>query len=129
MTDQKSPQYSLAAIDFTAIDIDAYLDARDAEPFDQLWQEAYAAVEQAKAKERPEIIARLEQDSQQERERVFKLVYRATKNSELAAYISDDFDLISNAWWLGIADQPFLSQMSASYLAGKLPEAHKVNDD
>lgn len=111
---------ALETFDFSALDIDAYLDLRDADPFQAQWQAAFEAVEAGKAGQKPHIRKLLDRDNALERERVFKQVFRASGSSELAAYLSDDVGLLYEAEFLHV-ENDFLNEMVQAYAAGRLP--------
>ena len=54
------------------------------------------------------------------RERVFMRVYELTANSDLAAFASDDFEIIAGGSVLDLAD-PWLNALWASYADRRFP--------
>lgn len=76
---------SLASSDF-----DSLLDARDSDAFATPWTAAYHAV----SKPYPDTDPSVQQRIDKIREHVYKRVYRETKVSDFASYVSDDFDMV-----------------------------------
>ena len=108
---------------FDAVDYNALLDARDADEFSIPWADAWdlatkafdASTTNQKIKERLDSV----------REHIFKRIYNLTQNSDLASYISDDFDLIikclatntQNAW---------VNALWLTYKEGGIPSSNLV---
>ncbi|UOD29245.1 hypothetical protein INH39_28150 [Massilia violaceinigra] len=93
-------------------DWDAALDARDSPAFDADWLES---------NEKLAVGYPVDETATMEvREAVFKAVFRLTANPDLAAYVSDDFDLITQANLHG-ADIAFIRRLWDSYVHGIFP--------
>ncbi len=96
------------------LDESAYLDYRDGADFDTSWIGAYQKL-------RREGLTSAEQDQVQEWSRLaFDEVIRASGSGDLAAYVSDDIDLIFCAGLLGVTDE-FVDWLAACYAKGRLP--------
>ncbi len=87
--------------------IDDILDSRDSDVFSNLWMQAWQKVEDKN----------LTIDSQ--REEIFKLVFSKTESSDLAAYITEDFELISK--YLYEEDNNWVSNLYGTYFDHKIP--------
>ncbi|MCM3782403.1 hypothetical protein M3231_05425 [Neobacillus mesonae] len=99
---------------YKQVDWDEALDARDEVEFDTAWNSSYELLND-----------RVHSDSKvirDIREFTFKQTFRITQNSELAAYASDDLDLISKAFDSKI-DHTFINDLWAFYLNGEFPKA------
>ncbi|QIL71876.1 hypothetical protein G7048_16845 [Diaphorobacter sp. HDW4B] len=100
--------------------VDAYLDERDAEPFDGKWSTAHdvlaSLLEALPAQQRDDVT----QLQGQAREQAYLTVIQQTDSSELAAYASDDVGLIIGCLALGHADA-FVAQMRKAYEGGEFP--------
>ncbi|NHZ42630.1 hypothetical protein [Massilia aquatica] len=93
-------------------DWDAALDARDSPAFDADWLES---------NEKLAVGYPVDETATMEvREAVFQTVFRLTANPDLAAYVSDDFDLITQANLHG-ADIAFIRRLWDSYVHGIFP--------
>lgn len=90
-------------------DADAWLDSRDAPVFEEHWLRALGSV--------PDVT---EPWVAEVRELAYLAVCRSTENPEIAAYVSDDLDLIGRFAVAGVADQ-WVQGLLAVYLAGDLP--------
>jgi len=99
-------------------EIDDVLDERDAESFDAEWTRVFKEVESR--------LKGLEIDQKGFdaidliRELSYKKAYSATGESELAGYVSDDFELISKAILVGY-DEPWLTRLVQCYVSGEFP--------
>lgn len=90
---------------FESIDLDEILYLRDSDPFDSEWNRVYKAVEeQKKIKGYSDENKHL---TDEYRKSAYLRVYNLCNNDDLAAYISDDFGIISDSelmsytdWWL-----------------------------
>ncbi|KHA75673.1 hypothetical protein NC77_28025 [Janthinobacterium lividum] len=94
------------------LDWDAALDARDSGAFDASWRESNEKLAVGYPVDETVTI--------EVREAVFKVVFRLTANPDLAAYVSDDFGLITQANLHG-ADIAFISRLWDSYVHGIFP--------
>ncbi|WP_322903137.1 hypothetical protein [Paenibacillus campi] len=96
------------------LDEGAYLDYRDSTDFDTAWIEAYQKL-------RREGLTPTEQEQVQQWSRLaFDEVIRASGSGDLAAYVSDDIDLICCAHLLGLDDE-FVNWLAGCYAEGRLP--------
>jgi len=101
---------------FAGLDADAALDRRDSDPFDSAWLRIFDLIG-----DRSAAIGPSERSSIDElRERVFMRVYELTANSDLAAFASDDFEIIAGGSVLDLAD-PWLNALWASYADRRFP--------
>ena len=100
--------------DLHEIDLDEILDTRKEESFDSFWINSFKKFESLPLSE----LDREEIDKI--RELAFKQTHKFTDNSELSAYISDDFELISRAIIVE-ADDPFINSLWSSYRSGIIP--------
>ena len=108
----------LGKIDFSDPDaIDDLLDARESQIFDEEWMRCYSAVQdlevEGELQTRNVIIDEL-------REWTFKRAYKLSSHAELAAYVSDDFDLIARALQADYSDD-WLGALWQTYRAGGFP--------
>lgn len=90
------------------------LDGRDAEPFDGNWIDSFNALADLPDAEAAEPAI------DEIRERVFRIVFGATNSSELAGYVSDDFELIAKALLTNRNDE-FVNALWSEYAAGRFP--------
>jgi hypothetical protein len=74
-----------------SIDLDEILESREDPGFDKNWISRFEQIE-SKYKSKNDSLA--ESIVEQIREKSFKLVFSATEDDDLAAYVSDDFELI-----------------------------------
>lgn len=93
-------------------DWDAVLNLRDSAAFDADWLESNEKLAAGYSVE--------ETATKEVREAAFKTVFRLTGNSDLAAYVSDDFGLITQANLHG-ADIAFICRLWDSYVHGIFP--------
>ena len=108
----------LSATIFLGCDLDEILDVRDSESFEKDWLQCFKKIKNKLEKSpltKPQIdlIDKL-------REVSFMAVSNATKQHEIASYISDDFELISKAALLGGSFE-YAENLLNVYLAGELP--------
>ncbi|MFD1886047.1 hypothetical protein [Paenibacillus wenxiniae] len=107
-------QQLLPATVWEQLDESAYLDYRDGADFDTAWIEAYQKL-------RREGLTPAEQDQLQEWSRLaFDETIKASGSGDLAAYVSDDIDLIFSAHMLGLNDD-FVNWLARCYDEGRLP--------
>jgi hypothetical protein len=100
------------------LDCDAALVARDGDEFDAAWVRQYEEVERRWAEAGVPAEARtLAEDIRRES---FLAVTRATRQHEIACYVSDDFDLIIRARLVGI-EGDLIGQLWEAYDRGKFP--------
>lgn len=94
------------------LDWDAALDARDSGAFDDGWRESNDKLAAGYPVD--------ETATMEVREAAFKTVFRLTANPDLAAYVSDDFGLITQANLHG-AEIAFIGRLWDSYVHGIFP--------
>jgi hypothetical protein len=103
---------------FASLDADAALDRRDQPKFSGRWMAAYEKLEAAWKKQGAAASRRL---VTRLREAAFKRTFHASgDHHDLAATISDDFDLIARKKLLSL-NEPFIDQLEKAYLAHRLP--------
>ncbi|ANF96089.1 hypothetical protein [Paenibacillus bovis] len=96
------------------LDIERYLEYRDSADFDTAWIQAYQQL-------RREGLNPAEEEQVREWSRqAFDQVIRASGSSELAAYVSDDMDLVFCAHLLGLENE-FIQELAGHYEQGELP--------
>ena len=103
---------------FNDLDADALLDSRD-DPFDDDWIRSAEAV-QAAWQDFPDR-DRYTPVIDEVREAAFKRTFNASNgNHDLAATVSDDFEIICKRSWLGI-ESPFITELQQAYDAQQIP--------
>lgn len=102
--------------------IDEILDNRDSSAFSDAWMKAYHAVEEKVADEETEDIIT------QIRKEIFVSIFKATGSSELAAYISDDFGLISS-YDIHNIENNWVSNLLFTYLNHQIPQGDLLKTD
>lgn len=95
------------------IDWGSELDSRDLDKFDSAWSTSYEKIISLCSPEDGVI--------KEIRETAFREVYKTTKNSDLAGYVSDDFGLIAQALKNKI-DIEFVSNLWKAYEQGFFPK-------
>lgn len=117
-------EYVKASLDSVTSEdqIDEILDSRDADPFDKSWVELDAALSGMKATLGKTAQKKLKNFSDKERKDCYQYVIRACHSSELAAYVSDDIELVLECLAVGLTP-PFLRSLINSYVLGKIPNA------
>ncbi len=103
---------ALEKIDFSQIDCDEVLHARDIEVFDNEWMRVYDEIENMKTEKNYTTDQKKKSDDV--RERCFKKVYKLSDNGEISGYISDDFGLIIDSEIVGYTDK-WLNKLIESY--------------
>jgi len=109
----------LPASYYSTLDIESALNARDNHPtFGLEWSGLFKSIETAwECSAQPELTkAKLYKI----RESSFLLVSKATSQSEIASYVSDDLELITKAKLLGVSHH-FLEPLWCSYESGTFP--------
>lgn len=94
---------------FEGISVDSLLDRRDQENFDRAWQKAYQELSPLAGK------TDAENEIDQIRELSYKASYVQCHSSEMAAYISDDFELFALSLSSGNSI-PWLNGLFQQYL-------------
>lgn len=102
-------------------DLDRILDLRDEKTFDEKWMEIYNYLKQFRIEFDDELITKI-------RKEAFLNTIRMSGASELAGYVSDDFELFCNAIELGY-DNKWLNGMFHCYLTLQFPCGKVVNID
>lgn len=105
----------------SATEIDKYLDSRDQNPFDSDWFLAYKEVENQKNEFNEITLQKIEELNEKLREAIFKNIIRITDSFDLAGYISDDFGLISDAFFISSFKKSWIFGLFDCYLNMKLP--------
>ncbi len=99
-------------------DFDDLLDARDASEFASPWTTAYDATSKLYTEYNSLQSEKVRIDKV--REHIYKRVYNRTEVSDLASYISDDFDLILKSLLTGI-ENDWVNSLWLSYKGGDIP--------
>ncbi len=109
----------LPASYYATLDVELALNARDNHPtFGIEWSNLFKSIEDAwECSAQPEPTKTKLYNIQKSS---FLLVSKATSQSELASYVSDDLDLITKASILGVSHH-FLESLWNSYESGKFP--------
>lgn len=101
--------------------IESSLDSRDTYPFDSNWVRTNKELESHKMLLAPELRTEIDAFSNDLRERTFAAILRATGSSDLAGYVSDDFEMICSGIAAGYVNT-FVFSLAASYVAGRIPD-------
>ncbi|AZB23152.1 hypothetical protein [Chryseobacterium bernardetii] len=102
--------------------IDEILDNRDLPAFSDTWMEAYQAIEE-------KIVDEATEDAVTHiRKEIFISTFKATGSSELPAYISDDFGLISSYYIQGI-ENSWVTHLLYTYLNHQIPQGELMKTD
>lgn len=104
----------LNEIDYSEVDIDEFLDARESKLFESEWLNIYKQI----AKER--IPLEIKGQADECRKKVFLMIDAMTGGSELSEYISEDMELLIFADYLGITNAWFKNFIE-KYENGELP--------
>lgn len=113
--------HCLNRIDYEAFDegdTDELLDRRDIDPFDTEWCRVSKETEALKKIQSYPDEAKKEQ--RKIREKAFMIMIENTAESELAAYVSDDFGLIYDSLVLNYHDE-WLNKLIEAYKNKKIP--------
>jgi len=104
---------------FAGLDCDAVLNSRNEDKdFDAKWIRLFKDIERRLAGATvADQVRALVEDIRRES---FLVVSQATKQHEIASYVSDDFDLVVRGRLLGLTD-PFLDHLWLTYENGKFP--------
>jgi hypothetical protein len=90
------------------------LDKRDEPAFDGEWVRVFDVIKSRQGSSPvPEFVNRLREDA-------FRVTYEAFQDSDLAACVSDDFELLVEGHRLGVEDE-WLSALATSYASGSFP--------
>ncbi|WP_459477873.1 hypothetical protein [Clostridium saccharoperbutylacetonicum] len=97
------------------------LDSRESDPFDSKWIRAYEALKQQvevfNENEKKELNEFLEEI----RKEAFIKTMKASKSSDLAAYVSDDFEMIGTALTIEFSNA-FIDSLLNIYASGIIPD-------
>lgn len=99
---------------FEGLDVEVYLDERDASVFADEWMQAFERWARVTAVAEEEVLRAC-------REQAFKQTLALTGEPELAGYVSDDIGLIGAALLQGRVNDSFVDQLLESYRQGRLP--------
>lgn len=97
--------------------IDETLDNRDLPEFSDAWMEAYHAIDEKKVEEE------IEDKITDIRKEIFVTIFRITESTELPAYISDDFELVSS-YYLHDIENKWVTNLLFTYLNHKIPQGN-----
>ncbi|MDR9745334.1 hypothetical protein [Paenibacillus taichungensis] len=98
---------------FEGLDVEAYLDQRDASEFADEWMQAFERFAQSDVVEEEVLRA--------SRELAFKRTIALAGDPELAGYVSDDIGLIGAALLQDEMQDSFVMQLLERYQQGRLP--------
>ncbi|WP_458462141.1 hypothetical protein [Paenibacillus sp.] len=99
---------------FEGLDVEVYLDERDASAFADEWMQAFERWAQASAVAEEEVLRAC-------REQAFKQTLALTGEPELAGYVSDDMGLIGAVLLQEAVHDSFVNQLLENYRQGRLP--------
>jgi hypothetical protein len=91
------------------------LDARDTDPFDSEWVSSDKIIQNSLNIEK-----NLSEEINEYRKNIFSIIIKKTGSSDLAGYISDDFELIMNGLVSCYSNKFFFSIIN-SYMKGEIP--------
>ena len=109
----------LPATMFDRDDRDDLLDQRDAEEFERPWLACYNRIKEEWSAREPEQAATALMD--EIRKESFLAVSRATRQHEMASYVSDDFELIAKSIALDLNDE-YANGLLETYEQGEIPK-------
>lgn len=101
---------------FNVDNLDKILDGREIEIFENEWLRVYYFL---KTKE-DSIVQEVKELINSIREESFKITYNATKSSDLAGYVSDDFGLIVEALFFDYQDE-WINALANEYVNNRIP--------
>lgn len=99
---------------FEGLDVDAYLDERDATEFADDWMQAFEQFVPGSEVAEEKVLRSC-------RELAFKRTLAYTRNPELSGYVSDDMGLIGAFLFQNEVQDSFVEQLLESYRQGTLP--------
>lgn len=102
--------------------IDEILDNRDSSTFSEAWMEGYQTVDGK------EIDEETEDAVTHFRKEIFISIFKATGSSELPAYISDDFGLISS-YYIHDIENTWVTNLLFTYLNHQIPQGDLLTTD
>ena len=106
----------------TSESIDDILNNRDQPEFSSLWMQAYQAVEEKEMGEA------LRDHVDEIRKNIFLFTFRTANSSDLPAYISEDFELISSYYVHKIENQ-WVNNLFFTYLNHQIPHGELMKTD
>lgn len=110
-----------AAEQWDEVAIERALDSRDTDPFDSEWVRTDRALRARMTLASPSARLEIEACANDLRTGTHIAILRATGSPDLAAYVSDDFEMICNGLASGFADD-FLFSLVGAYLDGRIPD-------
>lgn len=94
--------------------IEQMVESRESDEFDAAWVASFQQVEGLVIPVRnTQLLAQL-------REQAFKEAYQKTGNSDIAAFVCDDFELMARAWVLVPASE-WVAALRQNYSVGRFP--------
>ncbi len=102
--------------------IDEILNSRDEPEFSSLWMQAYETVEEKEMDET------LRDQIDEIRKEIFLFTFRTANSSDLPAYISEDFELISSYYVHQIQNQ-WVTDLLFTYLNHHIPGKEFIKTD
>lgn len=102
--------------------IDEILNSRDEPEFSSLWMQAYETVEEKEMDET------LRDQIDEIRKEIFLFTFRTANSSDLPAYISEDFELISSYYVHQIQNQ-WVTDLLFTYLNHHIPGKELIKTD
>lgn len=104
---------------FLELDMDKILDGRDEKEFDSQWMRIYNMIQGDYIdNDHSNIIDSI-------RENIFVTLYEITCDSDLCAYVSDDFELMCKAYIININDA-WLASLVNEYIQKKVPYGNLI---
>ena len=102
--------------------IDEILDNRDSSTFSDVWMETYKTVEdKITDDETVDTISDI-------RKEIFVSIFRSTESSDLSAYVSDDFELISS-YYIHQIENKWVTNLLFTYLNHQIPQGELMKTD
>lgn len=102
--------------------IDEILDNRDSSTFSDLWMEAYKTVEDKITDE--ETVDKISDI----RKEIFVSIFRSAESSDLSAYVSDDFELISS-YYIHQIENKWVTNLLFTYLNHQIPQGELMKTE
>lgn len=108
--------------DFDHSKTDEILDNRDFTSFADLWTNAYNEIKQ-------DAIKQVDKEKTDDiRKEIFRMTFSKTYSSDLSAYISEDFELISSYLLTNVTNK-WATSLCATYFDNKIPQGELKNID
>ncbi|AZA90713.1 Uncharacterised protein [Chryseobacterium nakagawai] len=111
-----------ALVNITLEKIEEILNNRDSSEFSDAWMKAYHAVDGK------EIDEETEDTVMHIRKEIFISIFKATSSSELPAYISDDFGLISS-YYIHDIENSWVTNLLFTYLNHQIPQGDLMDTE